>query len=247
MRRNSIHLTFLITLLFAFTYSSFSHAAGFNCKSKKLSAIENLICSDSNLSALDEKLNRNFKDVLSEATDQEKEQFLEEQHQWVTDVRDKCNQNQLFCLTEAYRSRNAELETNFEEARTENMLNNELPELARRSSRSIEEIKEVLSNDDESQQSQNIRSYLYSIHTDIAMDSVLAKKLELLPPVCREKLQASQAKWKKDMLSYCSKEADEVAEGGSMAPLLGNICVNGSTKTRIAQLKLVKSCNNLPN
>jgi uncharacterized protein len=246
MQNNSAKLTTLAILIFVSIYSSYSYAAGFNCKSKSLSSIEKLICSDENLSSLDDALNRAFKDSILESTEQEKQQLLKEQHQWVTEVRDKCIQNQVFCLTEAYRSRNAELTEAYSEARATKMLGSELPELSQRSGMDTKEIKGMLDNCDDSQFSINMCSHLYSIDAEIAMDSALAKKLESLPHNCRDKLQTTQAKWKEDLYNSCSKSADEVAEGGTMAPYLANKCVEASIKTRTAQLKSMKSCDNLP-
>lgn len=254
MQKNRVQMTPLAILPFVFICSSYSYAAGFDCKSKQLSSIEKLICSDENvpsrpndnLSKLDDALNRTFKDALLESNEQEKQQLLKEQHQWITEVRDKCIQNQVFCLIEAYRSRNAELADAYSEVRTTRMLENELTELSRRSGMSTVEIKEMLNNCDESQRSMNICSNLYSIHGEIAMDSALTKNLELLPPNCRDKLQAAQAKWREDSYNNCAKSANDINGQGSMTQLLVNLCIESDIKFRTAQLKSMKSCDNLP-
>ena len=249
MLTNATRQMCLSVLFFVSIYGTFSYAAGFDCKSKKLSSIEIMVCSDANLSELDSELNRVFKDMLSESFDRDRQQLLKEQHQWVTGTRDKCNQGNhdpVFCLFEAYRSRNAELANDYKEARTERMLESELPELSRRSGMTPEEIKETLNDCDSSQFNMNRCSYLYSTDFDITMDSVLENKLKLLPPACRDKLQTAQEKWKKDSNDDCSRQADDEAMGGSMRPLLANICMEANIKFRTAQLKSIKSCDKLP-
>jgi len=233
-------------------------AAGFDCRSKSLSSTEEMICSDPDLSRLDDELNSSFKLALSESkTEQEKKILLDEQRQWITQVRDKCSEysepgpvymeysRKVSCLTQAYGSRNGEFQISYEKARQERMLKYELAELSRRSSRTIEEIKEVLSNCDESQLNINVCSVLYSIDAELALESALAEKLESLPPNCRDKLQAAQAKWKEDTYSKCAKGADEAGEGGSMYASLANMCVESSLRSRAAKIRSLKSCDHL--
>ncbi len=249
MPTNAVRLIPLTILILALIPGTFSYAAGFNCKSKKLSSIENLICSDLDLSSLDDELNSAFKDMLSESSGQKRQQLRKEQHQWITNIRDKCDQDNpypIHCLSEVYRSRNAKLANDYKEARTERMLNNELPELSRRSGMPSEEIKKILGDCDSYQFNMNRCSYLYFIDNDIAMDLVIENKLKHLPVVCHEKLLTAQTEWRKTAIDDCSKQADDAAMGGSMSPLLANMCMEANIKSRTAQLNSIESCDKLP-
>ena len=122
------------------------------------------------------------------------------------------------------------------------MLNEELPELSRRSGYSIEETKEVLGNCIENNLTMKMCSHLFSLRTRIAMDSALAKTLEILPPDCRDKLQTAQQKWEKNMQNQCEKEAHEEFGDGSYFTLSYNSCMELGIEARTSQLRTKKSC-----
>lgn len=241
MQNASKQLIFIITVMMVFMYNSLSQAAGFNCRSNKLSSIETLICSNSDLSRFDDLLNKIFKDTLRELDEQEKQQLINTQRQWITEVRDKCSQNQFSCLSNAYNSRYSEL-TNISKAQKNRMIEKELPELSRRSGYSIEETKEVLGNCNENNRTMKMCSYLFSLRTRIAMDSALAKTLEILPPDCRDILQAAQKQWEEDMRSQCEKEAHDEFGDGSYSTLSYNTCMELGIEARTSQLRTTKFC-----
>ena len=243
----------ILAVLFTASINSITaNAVGFNCKNPELSATEKIICTNEDLSNLDDELNNTFKALLSESSEQERKNILKEQHQWITETREKCIkekniEQQTSCLLEAYRSRNADLNSDYTEARSDNMLNKELPELSNRSGISAKEIKETLSACDSSQLNMNRCSGLFSLHIEIAMESALDEKLKSLPASCRDQLKAAQAKWKAELNDSCYESANESSGGGSMTATLANMCIESSMKTRVAQLRSIKSCNKLPN
>jgi uncharacterized protein len=242
MQNNSKLLAFIVTMMFAFMYNSLANAAGFNCKSKNLTSIETFICSNSDLSRFDDSLNKIFKDALRELSEQGKQQLINKQRQWITEVRNKCSKNQISCLKQAYNSRYAELTNIYSGATKSRMLDYELTELSRRSGHSNEEIKEALGNCNENNWSMKMCSYLFSLHIRVSMDSVLAQKLEVLSLVCRDKLQSAQKQWEEDMQSQCNKEAQEEFGDGSYSTLSYNSCMELGIKARTAQIQTIKSC-----
>lgn len=80
-------------------------AAGFDCK-KATSDIEKIICSSERLSALDEALNKQFRDALEKADD--RTSLVKAQKAWIQE-RNKCVDSK--CLEKAYESRQASLKS----------------------------------------------------------------------------------------------------------------------------------------
>lgn len=228
--------------MFAFMYNSLAYAAGFNCKSKKLSSIETHICSNSDLSRFDDLLNKIFKDALRELSETEKQQLMKEQQQWITEVRNKCSQDQFSCLSKAYNLRYSELTNIYSEAKKNRMLENDLPELSRRGGLSIEETKEVLNNCNETDRNMRICSNLFSLRIRIAMDTALTQKLKISSPDCRSKLQAAQKQWEENMQSQCEKEAQDEFGYGSDAILSYNVCMEHGIEARTIQIPAINSC-----
>ena len=89
----------------ALLYLSPAHAASFDCKAAK-SAVEKMICSDGNLSKLDEELTKAYAQALVVASD--REALKREQRSWVRITRNRCLDVQ--CLSSTYRSRISSLE-----------------------------------------------------------------------------------------------------------------------------------------
>ena len=76
-----------------------AHSASFDCD-KAFTKVEKIICTDSNLSALDERLSSLYKEVLKKTDD--KNYFNKEQIDWLR-IRNKCNDTE--CVTQSYRDR----------------------------------------------------------------------------------------------------------------------------------------------
>ena len=95
-RFQAIAVLFLITTV---TYS-----AGFDCR-KASTLVEQLICRDKRLSALDDQMAAAFKSSKTVSDDPERLRF--EQRQWIENIRDTCTN--LDCLYNAYDSRLTEL------------------------------------------------------------------------------------------------------------------------------------------
>jgi uncharacterized protein YecT (DUF1311 family) len=94
----------LLGIFFLFTVAGEINAASFDCE-KASSEVEKTICSDDELSKLDETLNKVYLQALKR-TDI-KEQTIESQKQWLKKVRDACQDAD--CLKEAYENRIWEL------------------------------------------------------------------------------------------------------------------------------------------
>ena len=88
----------------ALLYFNPAHAASFDCKAAK-SAVEKMICSDGNLSKLDEELTKVYAQALVVASD--REALKREQRSWVKNLRNKCND--LKCLNLSYLARTLKL------------------------------------------------------------------------------------------------------------------------------------------
>ena len=82
------------------TFTTTAHAASFDC-AKARTLIENHICGDQKLSALDEELSKVYREVL-DATPRP-DAFRASQRVWLRDVRNVCTTSQ--CLTKAYQDR----------------------------------------------------------------------------------------------------------------------------------------------
>jgi|WetSurMetagenome_2_1015567.scaffolds.fasta_scaffold10503_1 uncharacterized protein len=100
---------FALMLLFPPTYAS---GASFNCK-KSHTFIEHAICSNQQLSKLDDELDRAYKNTLQVAIDPAS--LKEEQRAWLTDKRNVCQD--VACLTRVYKQRLESLATYSERER----------------------------------------------------------------------------------------------------------------------------------
>ena len=85
--------------------SSITHAASFDC-TKATTLVEKAICSESDLSALDEQLMAKYKDALSSAPNAAN--LKNDQKSWLVNTRNKCQDTA--CLKRAYIERIAALE-----------------------------------------------------------------------------------------------------------------------------------------
>jgi uncharacterized protein len=95
------------SVVFALLFSSMAltaHAASFDC-AKAQTAVEKLICSDTDLSDLDAKLGGEYKQALASADNVDA--LKAEQRTWIANVRNKCGDTA--CMTLAYEARRAEL------------------------------------------------------------------------------------------------------------------------------------------
>jgi uncharacterized protein len=86
-------------------FARLSQGASFDCR-KATTLIESAICSDSELSALDEALLESYKEVLQNASDDTV--IKQEQEFWLKNVRDSCRTAD--CLKLAYRKRKLTLD-----------------------------------------------------------------------------------------------------------------------------------------
>jgi uncharacterized protein len=103
-----MHIVCAIVIGLIFAASS-GHAASFDCD-KKLSAIEESICEDQELSELDEILMRTYKLVLPISPN--KDALRKGQRQWLTTVRNRCTSSD--CLLKVYSARVQALEAIWE-------------------------------------------------------------------------------------------------------------------------------------
>jgi uncharacterized protein len=101
MNRLSLHIS-LSAILFSISCSA--HSASFNCF-KATTWVENTICSNTQLSDLDELLVSSYKKSMSRVAD--KKTLKLEQQQWLKSTRDICKDVE--CLKNAYTSRISEL------------------------------------------------------------------------------------------------------------------------------------------
>ena len=101
---NTISLVFSLVFLSA----SISYGAGFDCQ-KASSSIEKLICSNQQLSRLDDQMNRAYRMKIWNAGIYGLKEAPVEQQRWIKSVRNKCED--VSCLTNAYAARLEELES----------------------------------------------------------------------------------------------------------------------------------------
>ncbi len=80
------------------------HAASFDC-SKASSEVEKMICSDYELSKLDETMNKAYVQALDRADNEER--MIEDQRQWLKNERNACQNAE--CVKKAYKARMKEL------------------------------------------------------------------------------------------------------------------------------------------
>jgi predicted aspartyl protease len=85
-------------------FPTVNYSAGFDCR-KASTLVEQLICRDKKLSALDDQMASAFKSSKTASDDPERLRF--EQRRWIENIRDACTS--LDCLYYAYDSRLAEL------------------------------------------------------------------------------------------------------------------------------------------
>ncbi len=87
-------------------FASWTHAAGFDC-SKASTLVEKAICSDSELSKLDDLLTISYKEALRNISDTDK--LKSEQRNWLSNTRNKCQDAD--CLKRAYNKRISDIST----------------------------------------------------------------------------------------------------------------------------------------
>lgn len=233
----------LLLLILIFSHSVNGHAAPLICKGQHLSPVETMICSDAKLSDFEERLNILFHKTIVVSKPHEQRQVLDEQRLWQTDVRNQCDA--WHCLNGAYQARLNTLSQIYQDRWIPKISGEVLIELSRRSATPVEELKKLLSNCSQSQMNINYCSFRYFIEADLAMRSVLARKLGALPFSCQETLQTSQAQWEKQRDSMCNKKADDEAKSGFVRPMIFNTCQAGTTEQHTAQLKSIQSCDNI--
>ena len=102
---------FAATLLGWVMMASYAHAASFDC-AKAQSKVEHMICDNSEISKLDDKLGQDYQDVLSKTGDEQKKQLISDQNHWLNHTRNTCRDKS--CVELAYWARQAALETFFE-------------------------------------------------------------------------------------------------------------------------------------
>jgi len=220
-----------------------SHAAEFNCDAERLSLVEKIICSDSNLSKYSERLHRLFLKTIEISTSSEQRQVLDEHLRWQTEVRNRCDT--WICLHSAYQTHLTALSNIYHHRWQTRIPEVVLSELSRRSSLPITELKEILSDCSRSEMSMNFCSYRSFVEAEMAMSSVLAKRLESLPATCHGALQNAQTQWGQERDSKCSREADDKSQNISTHKVIFTNCQAAATEHRTMQLKSMRSCDNI--
>jgi uncharacterized protein YecT (DUF1311 family) len=94
----------VLGIFFLLTVAGAGDAASFDCK-KATSKVEKIICSDDELSRLDESLNKRYLRALKRPA--MKEQTIESQRQWLKNERNACQDAE--CIKNAYQTRIKEL------------------------------------------------------------------------------------------------------------------------------------------
>jgi uncharacterized protein len=100
---------FLISILL-FCAASTVNAASFDC-TKAASHVEKLICSNSEISELDDEVNIDYHKTLDETNNGLRTDLIKQQKHWLKFMRNRCSDE--LCLKHAYWSKLAELETFF--------------------------------------------------------------------------------------------------------------------------------------
>ena len=93
---------------FFFFASSTLNAASFDC-TKAATHVENIICSNTFISKLDDRLNINFREEIEKATGEEKTHLIKHQKHWLKFTRNRCEDAK--CVRRAYWSRLIELDS----------------------------------------------------------------------------------------------------------------------------------------
>lgn len=106
--RQQLRMFALGTTLCGFALAGY--CASFDCDSK-LNKLEDIICSDDSLSALDDTLAATYKFALQVSSN--KNGLKSEQNRWLSGVRNLCKDDN--CLTKVYEDRISELETRWEQ------------------------------------------------------------------------------------------------------------------------------------
>lgn len=95
-------ILYIAILLMASLMANQVIAASFDCK-KAVSTIEKMICADSSLSSLDDKLQKGYQTALGAVKPSVKQKLVTEQRNWIKYVRDICTD--VSCLSKAYAAR----------------------------------------------------------------------------------------------------------------------------------------------
>lgn len=101
-RRSAARILCLAILLTVSLMANQAMAASFDCK-KAASATEKTICTDSNLSSQDDKLQQSYQAALDSLSLAKKPRLVAEQRNWIRYVRNICSDS--LCLSKAYLAR----------------------------------------------------------------------------------------------------------------------------------------------
>jgi uncharacterized protein len=228
-----------------------AHAASFDCE-KSNNQVEKLICTDDELSKLDEQMAGFYETALLDKN--WAGTVRQTQKQWLTE-RNSCSD--AACVKNAYVSRmrnifpdnkaRAVLPPRKYQARKleASIPDDVLAELSHRSNFNKDELRELLKDCSNSQLAMNMCAFRSFVAADLIMSQVLTQKMKVLPLDCNSVLQSNQTKWAESRDQQCNKEADEEAGGGSMRPMLISDCMAQATEMRIERIKSMKSCDTL--
>lgn len=129
---------------------------------------------------------------------------------------------------------------------TSSLADEVVSELSRRSNIPETELRGLLKDCAQHQLSMNICAFRDFVKADLDMKKALISKLRSLPTICHEVLRSQQATWEASRDRQCNQETDAEAEGGSMRPMVFNVCRVAETAARTVQLRNIKSCDHLP-
>jgi uncharacterized protein YecT (DUF1311 family) len=216
-----------------------ANAASFDC-GKATSRVERLICTDHELSDLDDALAAAYQTRLAEFPIPD--DLRREQRHWLK-KRDVCPDSD--CVRRTYQRRLDEVAA-LATIPPEMFADDVFVELWRGNTLSPIVLYEALQNCDRGFFSMGICATRDFISAARSLKKVQQEKLALLPVSCRDRLTQRQRRWELSQDKDCDQQAESEGAGGQVWGLSVTACGIKARVARTAELELITKCSDIP-
>jgi uncharacterized protein len=227
----------LILALLAAAVATTSEAASFDCGTAT-SRVEQLICGDRALSALDDELAAAYKTQLAQSI--APEYLRQQQRRWLK-KRDACSH--IDCIRNAYHLQLARLAAHASLPAA--VFQDEVVlELHRQTNIPLEDLHRDLANCE--YWKLTICTYRDFVGVELNLKKLLDAKLASLDPSCRSRLSEQQTRWERSRDKRCEELADRENAGPQIYRETVTDCRLIAIDVRTSELEAIKTCSDIP-
>lgn len=103
-----------------------------------------------------------------------------------------------------------------------------------------QEAEDIVCHYDGTQAELNVCAHQDHLHEDKILNTLYRRLMSSLPDAKKRILRLEQRRWVKHKEQHCTEQANEVAEGGTMWPMIYDSCLTDITKRRTGELQKLK-------